>query len=83
MKVPTIPVAQAVLKVLVDYDVQDVVISPGSRNAPLTLGLTSNTFFKTNSIVDGATTTIACCFIMYFRISSSKLLSCSSRSFLQ
>lgn len=52
MKVPTIPVAQAVLKVLVDYDVQDVVISPGSRNAPLTLGLTSNPFFKTHSIVD-------------------------------
>jgi len=52
MKVSTIPVAQAVLKVLVDYDVQDVVISPGSRNAPITLGLTNNPFFKTHSIVD-------------------------------
>lgn len=52
MKVPTIPVAQAVLKVLVDYDIQDVVISPGSRNAPLTLGFTNNPFFKTHSIVD-------------------------------
>ena len=52
MKVPTIPVAQAVIKVLVDYDIQDVVISPGSRNAPLTLGFTNNPFFKTHSIVD-------------------------------
>ena len=52
MKVPAIPVAQAVIKALAAYDIRDVVISPGSRNAPLTLGLTSNPYFKTYSVVD-------------------------------
>lgn len=52
MKVSAIPVAKAVIEALAGFDIQHVVISPGSRNAPLTLGLTSNPYFKTYSSVD-------------------------------
>ena len=52
MKVSSIPVAQAVVEALAGFDIQDIVISPGSRNAPITLGLTSHPYFKTYSTVD-------------------------------
>lgn len=34
------------------YGITDVIISPGSRNAPLTLGFTGNDFFNCKSVVD-------------------------------
>lgn len=47
-----IPLPQAVIFYCEQYSIQHVVISAGSRNAPLTNGFTENSFFKTYSIVD-------------------------------
>ncbi|ARN77441.1 2-succinyl-5-enolpyruvyl-6-hydroxy-3-cyclohexene-1-carboxylic-acid synthase [Nonlabens spongiae] len=44
--------AQQVVLGLEKFSVRHIVISPGSRNAPLTLGLNHNPFFKCYSIVD-------------------------------
>jgi 2-succinyl-5-enolpyruvyl-6-hydroxy-3-cyclohexene-1-carboxylate synthase len=47
-----IPLPQAVVFYCEQYGIEHVVISAGSRNAPLTNGFTENSFFKTYSIVD-------------------------------
>lgn len=49
---PKIPLAQTVIELFKAKGVKHIVISPGSRNAPLTLGFTNNPFFKCYSIVD-------------------------------
>jgi len=49
---PKIPLAQTVLQLCKAKNIQHIVISPGSRNAPLTIGFTSDPFFKCYSIVD-------------------------------
>ena len=48
----TIPLAQTVVAYCQLKNIQHIVISPGSRNAPLTKGFVSNPYFKTYSIVD-------------------------------
>ena len=52
MKYPKKELAQLVIEYFVSYDIQHVVISPGSRNAPLTIGFTNHPKIKTYSIVD-------------------------------
>ncbi len=52
MKYSNIPSAQAVVYHCKARGIENIVISPGSRNAPLTLGFTSDEFFKCYSIVD-------------------------------
>ncbi|MEP4947083.1 MAG: thiamine pyrophosphate-binding protein, partial [Flavobacteriaceae bacterium] len=52
MKYSDIPSAQTVVLFFKSRGIRNIVISPGSRNAPLTLGLTKNPFFKCYSIVD-------------------------------
>ncbi|AXT19874.1 2-succinyl-5-enolpyruvyl-6-hydroxy-3-cyclohexene-1-carboxylic-acid synthase [Flavobacteriaceae bacterium AU392] len=52
MKLPKIPLAQMVIQLCESKDVQHIVISPGSRNAPLTIGFTNHPYFKSYSIVD-------------------------------
>lgn len=52
MKYSTIPLAQALVQACDFYQVHHIVISPGSRNAPLTLGFTKQAVFKNFSIVD-------------------------------
>jgi len=47
-----IPLAQTVVGFCALKKIQHIVISPGSRNAPLTQGFTQNSVFKTYSIVD-------------------------------
>ena len=49
---PSIPLAQTIVQFCAVKNIQHIVISPGSRNAPLTKGFTANPFFKTYSIVD-------------------------------
>jgi len=49
---PKIPLAQSILEICQQKGVQHIVISPGSRNAPLTIGFTNNPFFKCYSIAD-------------------------------
>ena len=49
---PSIPLAQTIVQFCAVKNIQHIVISPGSRNAPLTKGFTTNPFFKTYSIVD-------------------------------
>lgn len=49
---PKIPLAQSVIEIFKAKGVQHIVISPGSRNAPLTIGFTSNQDFQTYSIPD-------------------------------
>ena len=44
--------AQLVVEYSVAYQIKHVVISPGSRNAPLTIGFTNHPKIKTYSIVD-------------------------------
>lgn len=48
----TIPLAQTIVAFCQSTKIQHIVISPGSRNAPLTKGFVSNPYFKTYSIVD-------------------------------
>ncbi|MDT8413885.1 MAG: 2-succinyl-5-enolpyruvyl-6-hydroxy-3-cyclohexene-1-carboxylic-acid synthase [Flavobacteriaceae bacterium] len=52
MKYPEIPLAQAITSACEFYKISQIVISPGSRNAPLTLGFTNNPCFENFSIVD-------------------------------
>ncbi|GGD26788.1 2-succinyl-5-enolpyruvyl-6-hydroxy-3-cyclohexene-1-carboxylic-acid synthase [Flavobacterium orientale] len=52
MKYPKIPLAQSLLEICEAKGIQHIVISPGSRNAPLTLGFTNNPFFTCYSIAD-------------------------------
>lgn len=52
MKYPAILSAQSLIQYCKSNGVENIVISPGSRNAPLTLGFNLDPFFKTFSIVD-------------------------------
>lgn len=52
MKYSSIPSAQAVVYHCKSRGIKDIVISPGSRNAPLTIGFTEDDFFSCYSIVD-------------------------------
>lgn len=49
---PKIPLAQSIIEICKAKDVLDIVISPGSRNAPLTIGFASNPSFECFSIAD-------------------------------
>lgn len=49
---PKNPLAQSIIEICQQKGVQHIVISPGSRNAPLTIGFTNNPFFKCFSIAD-------------------------------
>ena len=49
---PKIPLAQAVIEIFRQKEIQHIVISPGSRNAPLTIGFTNQDNFKCYSIAD-------------------------------
>lgn len=52
MNLSTIPVVRSVIQQLLNYEVCHVVIAPGSRSAPITVGLTTHSGFTTYSIVD-------------------------------
>lgn len=52
MKYSKIPVARNVVSLCVSKNINHVVISPGSRNAPLTIGFTHHPEIKSYSIVD-------------------------------
>jgi 2-succinyl-5-enolpyruvyl-6-hydroxy-3-cyclohexene-1-carboxylate synthase len=49
---PKIPLAQAVIEIFRQKEIQHIVISPGSRNAPLTMGFTNQEYFTCYSIAD-------------------------------
>ncbi len=49
---PKIPLAQSVIEICRLKGIQHIVISPGSRNAPLTIGFSNNEAFQCYSIVD-------------------------------
>lgn len=49
---PKIPLAQAVIEIFSQKEIQHIVISPGSRNAPLTIGFTNQEDFTCYSIAD-------------------------------
>jgi len=49
---PKNPLAQSIIQSCQAHNIKHIVISPGSRNAPLTIGFTANDFFKCYSIVD-------------------------------
>jgi 2-succinyl-5-enolpyruvyl-6-hydroxy-3-cyclohexene-1-carboxylate synthase len=49
---PKIPLAQSIIEIFVARGIHQIVISPGSRNAPLTLGFVSNDTFECLSIAD-------------------------------
>lgn len=52
MKYPKIPLAQTVIQLCKAKNIKHIIISPGSRNAPLTIGFSNDPFFKCYSIVD-------------------------------
>ncbi len=52
MKYSKIPLSQTVVGLCKIYNIQHIVISPGSRNAPLTIGFSHDDFFTCYSIVD-------------------------------
>lgn len=49
---PKIPLAQSILQILLAKGITNIIISPGSRNAPLTIGFASNPEFQCYSIAD-------------------------------
>lgn len=51
-KYPKISLAQSLIEICKAKGLKHIVISPGSRNAPLTIGFVNNSFFKCYSIVD-------------------------------
>lgn len=52
MNYPEIPLAQSILQLFKAKEIKHIIISPGSRNAPLTIGFTSDPYFTCYSIVD-------------------------------
>lgn len=52
MNIPEIPLAQSLLQLFKAKNIQHIIISPGSRNAPLTIGFASDPFFTCYSIAD-------------------------------
>ncbi|WP_298136905.1 2-succinyl-5-enolpyruvyl-6-hydroxy-3-cyclohexene-1-carboxylic-acid synthase [Flavobacterium sp.] len=52
MKYPKIPLAQSILEIFRAKGIQHIVISPGSRNAPLTIGFVNNPNFTCYSVAD-------------------------------
>lgn len=52
MKYPKIPLAQTVIQLCKLKSIKHIIISPGSRNAPLTIGFTHDDFFTCYSVVD-------------------------------
>ena len=52
MEQSSIPTAQILVRQCKAYGIENIVISPGSRNAPLTLSFTEDPFFTCYSIVD-------------------------------
>ncbi len=51
-KFSAIPTAQLIAQITKQHHISDIVISPGSRNAPLTLQFTNDSDFVCHSIVD-------------------------------
>lgn len=49
---PKIPLAQSIIQICLAKGLTDIVISPGSRNAPLTIGFVGNPKFNCYSIAD-------------------------------
>jgi len=49
---PKIPLAQSIIEIFRVKGIQHIIISPGSRNAPLTIGFTNNPYFTCYSIAD-------------------------------
>lgn len=49
---PKIPLAQSIIQICKTKGIQHIVISPGSRNAPLTIGFTNDDHFTCYSIAD-------------------------------
>lgn len=52
MKYSSIPLAQTLVAQCKEHRISNIVISPGSRNAPLTISFTEDPFFSCYSIVD-------------------------------
>ncbi|MDN3493199.1 2-succinyl-5-enolpyruvyl-6-hydroxy-3-cyclohexene-1-carboxylic-acid synthase [Winogradskyella bathintestinalis] len=52
MKYSKIPLSQTIVTLCKTHNIKHIVISPGSRNAPLTIGFTHDVFFNCYSIVD-------------------------------
>lgn len=52
MKYPKIPLAQSIIEIFCAKGIQHIVISPGSRNAPLTIGFVNNPNFTCYSVAD-------------------------------
>ncbi|TDD97974.1 2-succinyl-5-enolpyruvyl-6-hydroxy-3-cyclohexene-1-carboxylic-acid synthase [Flavobacterium cellulosilyticum] len=52
MVYPKIPLAQSVIEICLAKGIKNIIISPGSRNAPLTIGFVSNPDFNCFSIAD-------------------------------
>ena len=49
---PKIPLAQSIIEICLAKGITTIIISPGSRNAPLTIGFVSNPAFTCYSIAD-------------------------------
>ena len=49
---PKIPLAQSILEICLAKGITEIVISPGSRNAPLTIGFANDSNFNCYSIAD-------------------------------
>jgi len=52
MVYPKIPLAQSIIQICLAKGIKNIIISPGSRNAPLTIGFVNNPAFTCYSIVD-------------------------------
>jgi 2-succinyl-5-enolpyruvyl-6-hydroxy-3-cyclohexene-1-carboxylate synthase len=52
MTYPKIPLAQSIIEICRLKGITNIIISPGSRNAPLTLGFVANSAFQCFSIAD-------------------------------
>lgn len=49
---PKIPLAQSIIEICLAKGITNIIISPGSRNAPLTIGFAQNSNFNCYSIAD-------------------------------
>jgi 2-succinyl-5-enolpyruvyl-6-hydroxy-3-cyclohexene-1-carboxylate synthase len=52
MVYPKIPLAQSIIQICLAKGIKNIIISPGSRNAPLTIGFVNNPEFQCYSIAD-------------------------------
>ena len=68
---------QVIVDLLKKHEIENIIFSPGSRNAPLVIGFNGDEYFQTKSLVDEK-----CC-ILCFRNGTTDSKTCSTLFYIR